>query len=142
MDLKAGGLATAATLLLIGAAASAHAATVTTHPAPDYVTVAAGASSFSSTATSPTAAPWTVAQSPHRTLQWDPKGRWGFSLEMNEPVNRERDWKDVQAGAYYRVTPSIRVGGSVGIANSYSQTQATTPPDAQPRVRLETTFKF
>ena len=138
MDLKAQGLATAAALLLIGAAANAHAATVSTHPASDFT----ASSSLSSTTTTATTAPWTVAQSPHRTLQWDPKGRWTFRLEMNEPVNHERDWKDVQAGAFFRITPSLRVGGSVGIANSYSQTQTVTPPDAQPRVRLETTFKF
>ena len=135
MDLKARGLATAAALLLMGAAASAHAAVAPTHTS-DFTPSAPVAT---------TTAPWTVAQPPHRTLQWDAKGRWSFRLDMNEPVNREREWKDVQAGAYFRLTPSIRVGGSVGIANSYvqtPQTQPVNPTDAQPRVRLETSFKF
>lgn len=86
--------------------------------------------------------PWTFAPPPHRSLQWDAKGRWGFRLDMNEPVNRERAWKDVQAGAYFKITPSLRVGGTLGLGARDAPREPVTPPDAQPRVRLETSFKF
>ncbi len=52
-------------------------------------------------------------------------------------------WTDVQAGAYFRVTPSLRVGGAVALgeqeAPAYKKSQ---PVETAPRVRLETAFKF
>ncbi len=138
MHRKAHFLGLATGLLLAGAATVSHAATVTpatarVSQAPEMIAVAT---------TPATSAPWTVAPTPTRTLQWDPKGRWGFRLDMNEPVNRERGWKDVQAGAYFRITPSLRVGGSVGLTNRFTPVEPVVPTATQPRVRLETTFKF
>jgi hypothetical protein len=51
---------------------------------------------------------------------------------------------DVQAGAYFKLTPSIRVGGAVALgetdpALAARKNQAQEPA---PRVRLETAFKF
>lgn len=84
------------------------------------------------------------AQPVHRSLQWDPKGRWGLKLDMNQPVGRDMALRDVQAGAYYRVTPSLRVGGAVALSDQPAQPDhASTLPSAQaPQVKLETTFKF
>jgi opacity protein-like surface antigen len=84
-------------------------------------------------------------QPARRSLQWDEKGRWGLKLDMSQPVGRDLQLQDVQAGAYYRLTPSLRVGGAVSLGDSVVQQPAipTAPPQGQaPRVRLETSFKF
>ena len=52
--------------------------------------------------------------------------------------------QDVQAGAYFKVTPSIRVGGAVSLGESNPALAArkAQQPEPAPRVRLETAFKF
>ena len=83
-------------------------------------------------------------QPPHRSLQWDQKNRWGLKLDMTQPAGREMELRDVQAGAYYRVTPSLRVGGAVALTEQPVQPDHNSPlPNLQaPQVKLETTFKF
>lgn len=85
---------------------------------------------------------WTVNPAPHRSVQWNAAGRWGVKLDMDQPVNRDMGWKDVQAGAYFRLTPQLRVGGSVGLGDKAVDAQHLTPQDATPRVHLDTTFSF
>ena len=80
-----------------------------------------------------------------KTLKWDArKGRWGLTLNLQQPETRESNWNDVQAGAYYRITPSLRVGGAVAIGDQplVATPRPLTPVDGAPRVRLETAFKF
>lgn len=86
-------------------------------------------------------APWATL-APHKQLQWDSKGRWGLRLDMNQPANRDPDWKDVQAGAFFRISPSLQVGGTVALSDRLAQPQRVTPLDAGPRVHLETAFRF
>ena len=83
-----------------------------------------------------------IVPTPHKTYQLDVKGRWGVKLDLEEPTNRATDWKDVQAGAYFNLSKSIRVGGSVGLGDKFAQPQHLTPEDTAPRVHLETAFKF
>ena len=46
-----------------------------------------------------------------QTFRWDAvRGRWGLMLNMQQPDSRGIVASDIQAGAYYRVTPSLRVG--------------------------------
>ena len=79
----------------------------------------------------------------HRSMQWDQKGRWTLRLDMNQPVGREMQLNDVQAGAFFRVTPTLRVGGAVALGDSTITPDRTNLPQAQsPRVKLETNFKF
>ena len=80
-----------------------------------------------------------------KSLKWDArKGRWGVTLNMDEPDARPSSLNDVQAGAYYHITPSLRVGGAVALGDE----QLTPGPkkigseESQPRVRLESSFKF
>jgi len=81
-------------------------------------------------------------QPTHKSLQFDQK-HWGLHLDMNEPVGREMQLRDVQAGAFFKLTPSLRVGGAVAFADQPTQPDRTSLPTTQtPRVRLETTFKF
>jgi hypothetical protein len=88
-----------------------------------------------------TAAPWTLT-GPRKSLQWDSNGKWGLRLGMNQSALREPDWKDMQAGAFFRITPSLRVGGSVQLGDRLAQPKQVTPGDATPRVHLETAFRF
>ena len=81
-------------------------------------------------------------QPTHKTLQWDQK-HWGLRLDMSEPVGREMQLRDIQAGAFFKLTPSLRVGGAVAFADQPTQPDRTSlPTTTTPRVRLETTFKF
>lgn len=76
------------------------------------------------------------------SLQWDKKG-WTLKLEMTEPVGRDMQGRDVQAGAYYHITPMLRVGGAVSFGDAPSTPDRSNLPQTQaPRVRLETNFKF
>lgn len=79
-----------------------------------------------------------------KTLKWDARrGRWGLTLNLEQPETRGSNWNDVQAGAYYRLTPSLRVGGAVAIGDQQVvATPRPLPNDGAPRVRLETAFKF
>ncbi len=80
-----------------------------------------------------------------QTLKWDARrGRWGLTLNLEQPAVRPSTLNDVQAGAYYRITPSLRVGGSVALGEEQllAGPKKLSPDEGQPRVRLETAFKF
>ncbi len=81
-----------------------------------------------------------------RTLQWDSKkARWGVKLDLDQPVGRPLSYtdRDVQAGAFYKITPSFRVGGAVSLgAMGGEETPQAIPADKAPKIRLETAFKF
>ncbi len=82
---------------------------------------------------------------PRRTMRWDAeRGRWGLQVDVDQPGGgREADWRDVQVGASYRLTRSLRVGAGVGVDQAPTVAPRATPePAPTPRVRLETAFKF
>ena len=80
-----------------------------------------------------------------KSLTWDARqGRWGMTFNVAEPTERQTQLNDLQAGAYFKVTPSLRIGGAVALGDqrfvpSYKRTE---PQSSSPRVRLETAFKF
>lgn len=129
-------MATAAALILTGSATLAHAQVKTRSATPDF-TIKNDFSSTPKGVFSP--------QGARKSLQWDTnKGRWGLKLDLDQPANREMQLKDVEAGAYYKVTPSIRVGGAVALGDNNPALAArkAEPIEPAPRVRLETAFKF
>ena len=79
-----------------------------------------------------------------RTLEWDNrKGRWGLRLGMEQRTDRLGEWRDVQPGVFYKLTPRLHIGGAVSLApNPVINQRLIDPQGAAPRVRLETTFKF
>ena len=85
-------------------------------------------------------------QAVHKSFEWDSaKSRWGLKLDLDQPGPRDRemDLNSVQAGAYYKLTPSLRVGGTVSLGDTATLTRPDGTPQAPaPRVRLETAFKF
>jgi hypothetical protein len=105
------------------------------NPAPDAYTVSNPQTAQQPNQISP--------QTRRSTLRWDAlRGRWGLQLDMDQSAQRDLQWRDVQAGAYYSVTRQLRVGGSVGVSDPDALTRRPTTPPAAPRVRLETAFRF
>ncbi|WP_337189325.1 NtrZ family periplasmic regulatory protein [Phenylobacterium sp.] len=90
------------------------------------------------------AEPTTVAPSASRAYKLDAsKGRFGLTFGMQQPDGRPATPNDVSAGAFFRITPSVRVGGSVALGDQdlTPQRNQARPAD-QPKVRLESSFKF
>ncbi|WP_417230896.1 NtrZ family periplasmic regulatory protein [Brevundimonas sp.] len=93
---------------------------------------------------SETGAARTPATPPRRSLQFNESGRWGLNFNFSQPVGREADWGDVEAGAYYRINPRLRVGAAAGLAPPEADPGRVSETDrrAAPRFRLESIFKF
>jgi len=80
-----------------------------------------------------------------QVLKWDAaKSHWGVMLNLQQPEARATTLNDIQAGAYYKITPALRVGGAVafGEPQVLPGVKSTVPDPSQPRVQLETKFKF
>ena len=122
-------VATTALFGLAGGAVQAAPATVATSTKPMDFTVHADTSPLSGA----------------QVMNWDvAKGHWGVMLNVQQPEARAATANDIRAGAYYRITPSLRVGGSLGFGDQQvTPSPKPNPADAgQPRVQLETKFKF
>ena len=65
-------------------------------------------------------------------------------MERDPPVGEQTGGlKDMQAGAFFHITPSVRIGGSVGLGDRQGDAARILPQDTNaPRVHLETKFKF
>jgi hypothetical protein len=77
-----------------------------------------------------------------KTMVWEGAGRWGVKLRMDQTVARPLTANDVEAGAFYKVTPSLRVGGAVGLTGKPQEAAPKDGDQTRPRVKLETTLKF
>lgn len=80
-----------------------------------------------------------------QVIKWDAaKSHWGVMLNLQQPDTRATTLNDIQAGAYYKITPALRVGGAVafGEPQVLPGPKSTVPDPSQPRVQLETKFKF
>lgn len=77
-------------------------------------------------------------------LRFTERGRWGLDLNFSEPESRDSAVGDVEAGAYYRVNPRLRVGAAAGLEES--DTDPVRGPQTErrsaPRFRLESIFRF
>ncbi len=82
-----------------------------------------------------------------KIYQFNLKGKWGVKFDVNQPEARPSGANDIDAGAFYKLSPSLRVGGTLGFGEKTdplqpSQLTQSKTDKTQPRVRLETTFKF
>lgn len=78
-----------------------------------------------------------------RSLQWNGKGRWGLKLDYQQPTNRDLQWNDVDAGVNFKLNSRLRLGAAVNVGQGGDQPRMVTPDEKpQPRVRLETLFRF
>ena len=81
----------------------------------------------------------------HKTFEWDAaKSRWGLKFDVEQQAGAFSDWKNVQAGAFFKVTPSLRVGAGVSLSDTTTATNGVpiSQTAVPPRVHLETAFKF
>lgn len=85
-----------------------------------------------------------AAQPGSSRLRFTERGRWGLDLNLSQPVGRESNLGDVEAGAYYRVNPRLRVGAAAGLAEPEADPARAPQTDrrAAPRFRLESIFRF
>ena len=127
------GLAGALTLLAMADVASAQAAGAPARTRPPVVSL-----------TDAQAARAAAAQPGSSRLRFTERGRWGLDLNLSQPVGRESNLGDVEAGAYYRVNPRLRVGAAAGLAEPESDPARAPQTDrrAAPRFRLESIFRF
>jgi hypothetical protein len=77
-------------------------------------------------------------------LRFTERGRWGLDLNFSQPEARESTVGDVEAGAYYRVNPRLRVGAAAGLAETDTDPAGAPPTERRsaPRFRLESIFRF
>lgn len=130
MSKVSGIAATVVALAIAGVAVDAHAQARPAKPRPQV-------------AAAPAQAPndWNTSNR-RKSLEFNTDGRWGLKLDYEQPTSRDVQWRDVEAGAYFRLSPSLRVGGSVGLGDQTAPRRLTEDEKPQPRVRLETTFRF
>lgn len=128
--LTSAGLAAA---ILIGIAASAAHAESKAAP---------GASFTGREAFTPDLNQW-GPQRTSRSLEFDAKkGKWGLKLDVERSQLRDMGWNETGAGAYYKVTPGLRIGGGVAVQNQSGEINGLAPRERAPKVKLETAFKF
>ena len=121
--------------ILVMAAGTAHAQVKATKAAP-------GASFTARERFAPDLNEW-GPQRTNRSLQWDAKkGKWGLKLDLNETTVRDMRFNETGAGAYYKITPSLRVGGGVSVNSQNDDTRTSGLRERAPKVKLETAFKF
>ncbi|RZJ92227.1 MAG: hypothetical protein EON88_16645, partial [Brevundimonas sp.] len=79
-------------------------------------------------------------QTQRRGMRLNPSGRWGLDFNLNQPVGRESNWGDVEAGAYYRLSPRLRVGAAAAVGSPETDPARAPETDrrSQSRFRLET----
>ncbi len=84
---------------------------------------------------------WQPAGATH-SLQWNGNGRWGLNLDYQRPTTRDMQGRDIDVGPFYRVTKRLRVVGSVNIGDDSTPRFVGPDDKPQPRVRLESIFRF
>ena len=92
-------------------------------------------------ALTPDQSQWT-GQTTRNTLEWD-ASNWGVRLDLDQPANRQMRPGDVQAGAYYRITPALKVGGAVSLGDKAAPDRKATPAErVAPQATAGIALKF
>ncbi|MCU0881625.1 MAG: hypothetical protein MUF14_03035 [Hyphomonadaceae bacterium] len=87
---------------------------------------------------------------PRSEVRVSPRSRWGVSFGVREEPSstasrgRERARTDTSAGAFYELSPSVRVGGQVVVPNDAENAawRNTEPRRRQPGLKVESAFRF
>lgn len=81
-----------------------------------------------------------------RGLRLNTNGRWGVDFNVSPSARRESEaaFGEVEAGAYYRVSPRLEVGASAGLTEAGRDPARPAPTERRPesRFRLESIFRF
>ena len=77
-------------------------------------------------------------------LRFTERGRWGLDLNLSQPVGRESNLGDVEAGG--GADPQTRIDAVVGAGLAEPEADPASPPQTErrtaPRFRLESIFRF
>ena len=80
----------------------------------------------------------------HRSFEIDAgKSPFGLKFDVDQQPGVSSEWKNVQVGGFFKITPTLRVGAGVSLTdqpNNAANPLAQQP--APPKVHLETTLKF
>ena len=88
---------------------------------------------------------WAAPLTQHKTFEYDTaKSRWGLKFDVDQqPGAAGPEFKNVQAGAFFKITPSLRVGAGVALSDQPNNTaNPLAQQPAPPRVHFETSLKF
>ena len=77
-----------------------------------------------------------------KSLQWNDKGRWDLNVDVDPPLGRDAKLKDVEAGAFFRIAPSLKVGGAVSLGDKAARERGLPEDRSAPRVKLQTKYRF
>ena len=77
-----------------------------------------------------------------KTLQLKDKGRWDVNVDVDPPLGRDPKLEDVEAGAFFRIAPSLKVGGAVSLSDKAARERGLPEDRSGPRVKLQTKFRF
>jgi hypothetical protein len=74
------------------------------------------------------------------------RSRWGVTLgvtpQQRTPGAAGSDTSKVSAGAYYQLSPRVRVGGAVNLPSAPREQEKQDPTAEGPGVRFESAFRF
>ncbi len=80
------------------------------------------------------------------TVEWDTGANWGVMFGLDGVPGRrfERDTVDgVSAGAFFRVSPRVRVGGELGFRPNLGEAGTLRPAEpGSSQIKLESAFRF
>jgi hypothetical protein len=87
---------------------------------------------------------------PRSEVRVSPQSRWGVSFGVQEEPtgpamrSRQRERTGTTAGAFFEVTPRVRVGGQVVVPNQAEDEawRASEPRRRQPGLKVESAFRF
>src|SRR5215469_2122816 len=61
---------------------------------------------------------WSPLTQQHKTFEWDAaKSRFGLKFDVEQQPGANSEWKNVQAGAFFKVTPQLHVGAGVSLSD-------------------------
>lgn len=76
-------------------------------------------------------------------LEWLTGDRWGLSFGFDSrEVNRSSELDGVRAGAFFRLTPRVRVGGELGYIAADDSPVLNSQDGEAPQVKVESAFRF
>lgn len=73
---------------------------------------------------------------------WDYDRRWGLTLGLKPEDQRAGDLTDFSAGAFYRLTPRMRVGGELRFSSPDEGLVLEPIEEKAPEIKLKSAFRF
>jgi len=86
---------------------------------------------------------WAPRGEPKATIRVSPRSRWGVTFGMQEESQRPLDRRNGQtsAGAFYDLTPKVRVGGQVVVPQD-GAVNGSENRGRGPSLKVESAFRF